>query len=156
MKEKHFEDYIDLGCYMYDIATNEESISSVLFFDDAVELMQDLLEYGDVYVGNILIDSNYAREYYVTLTDELVLNIVPVFDSNNDIVEEQVDYMLFDEDASSKIAVHNKCEQYEIVYGDYEDNVCGDCCEDCSNCQRRMTTEALDMALDILDYVLNR
>jgi hypothetical protein len=154
MKEIRFEDYAELGCFMYDNATDGNVVAAVMFQDDAVDLMQWLLEYDGVSTDLVFINSDYPREYYVTLTDELLLSVIPVFTEEDTLLLSEADVMLFDGDTSNKIAIHNDCEQYEIIYH-CDDSPCGDCCEDCSCCQKRMAEEAIDTALSLFDYLLN-
>ena len=91
----------------------------------------------------------------ITLDEFLFLNIKPVKDENGKIVIENTDKMLFDGDIPSSIALHNtNCEQYEICYQE-NDDICGECCEDCTNCNHKETIEVLKMAFDYLEYLIN-
>ena len=157
MKEKKFYNIFEVGSYMYDVAEGGKTIAAVVFEQDAIDLFQFLIDY-DIEIGAIFIDGDYDKEYYVTLTDELIMNIVPVFIDEGEMLGAKSDIMLFDGDASSKISFANDCEQYEIVYDfeEDEDDCCEDCCEDCSNCNKRLAVEALNTALDLFDYILNQ
>ena len=115
MELLRFEDYAELGNYMYETALDGEAISAVLYYDDMVDIMRWLLEYEDIDVGNIQIIEEYTHEYYVTLDEFLYLNIKPVIDDNGNTIKENVDVMLFDGDVPNTIALHNPdCEQKEI------------------------------------------
>ena len=155
MKELHFEDYADLYDYMHEIASDGESITIISFNYDVVDILRWFLQYEDVDIGNVKIDENYDDEYYITLDEFLFLNIKPVKDENGKIVIENTDKMLFDGDIPSSIALHNtNCEQYEICYQE-NDDICGECCEDCTNCNHKETVEVLKMAFDYLEYLIN-
>ena len=155
MKKLHFEDYVDLYDYMYEIAADGESITIIVPNDELVEIFRRFLQYEDIDIGNVQIDENYDNEYYFTLDEFLFLNIKPVKDKNGKIVIENTDKMLFDGDIPSSIALHNtNCEQYEICYQE-NDDICGECCEDCTNCSNKETMEVLRMAFDYLEYLIN-
>ena len=184
MKEKTFDSIIDLGCHMYDVAEGGKTITAVVFEEGAEELWQWLIDYDETKTGVIFIHGDYKKEYYVTLTDEFVLSIVPVFMDEGKMLSVETDIMLFDGDVSNKIALGNNCEQQEIVYADDDDDIfdllfddevydfdeddeiydffeeddedCGECCEDCSNCERRLAVEAIGAALDYFSYILNQ
>jgi hypothetical protein len=38
---------------------------------------------------------------------------------------------------------------------DYK-NVCGDCCEDCSTCQKKEASDAIALAIEFVKYGLNK
>ena len=150
----YFEDFAGVGNYIYKTALEKNSISAVLLYDETIEMMKWLFEYEDIKTGNILIERNYGREYYVTLNTDLTLDIEPVFDINGNIQTKNVEKMLFCGDVSSSIALNNlDSKQYEIKIE--ENNDCGDCCFDCSNCPHKNTSEALAAALDFVDYLFN-
>ena len=123
MKEKTFENIIDLGCYMYDVAEGGKTITAVVFEEGAEELWQWLSDYDETKTGVIFIHGDYKKEYYVTFTNEFVLSIVPVFMDEGKMLSAETDIMLFDGDVSNKIALGNNCEQYEIVYEDDDDDI---------------------------------
>lgn len=155
MKELHFEDYSDLYNYMYEVSSDGESITTIVSDEDIVSVMRWFLQYEDIDVGSIQIDEDYNNEYYVTLDEFLFLNIKPVKDKNGNVIIENTDKMLFPGHVSSSIALHNtNCEQYEICYKEKND-FCKDCCEDCANCCHKGTMEALEMAFDYIDYLIN-
>lgn len=156
MEQIIFKDYAELGNSMYEIASGDgESITAVLPCDDAVFIMRWLLEYEDIDVGNIQISEDYDDEYYVTIDEFLFLNIKPVKDKQGNIIVENTDIMLFDGLVPNSIALHNKnCRQYEICY-EKENDLCRECCSDCSNCNRQEVAEALQMALDYLNYLID-
>jgi hypothetical protein len=149
-----FEDYAEIGNYMYETALDGEAISAVLYYDDMIDIMKWLLEYDDIDVGNITIIEEYPHEYYVTLDECLYLNIKPVIGYDGNAIKENVDIMLFDGDVPNSIALCNSdCVQKEISYN--EDDFCGDCCADCSSCCHKEATEVLEAALDFLDYLFS-
>lgn len=155
MELLRFEDYAELGNYMYETALDGEAISAVLYYDDMVDIMRWLLEYEDIDVGNIQIIEEYTHEYYVTLDEFLYLNIKPAIDDNGNTIKENVDLMLFDGDVPNTIALCNPdCEKKEISYKE-DDNICGDCCGDCSSCQHKEASMVLELALDFFDYLFN-
>lgn len=149
-----FDDCAEIGNYMYKVALNGKSVSAVLYYDDMVDIVRWLLEYDDIDIGNIQIIEEYTREYYVTLDECLYLNIKPAIDDSENIVKENVDIMLFDGDVPNSIALYNSnCEQKEIAYKEDNDDLCGECCEDCSCCRHKDVSEALETALDYFDYL---
>lgn len=154
MRDIYFDDFAELGNYIYETVLEGNSISAVLLYDETIEMMKWLFEYDDIKTGNILIERNYGREYYVTLKTDFTLDIEPVFDMDGNIQTKNVNEMLFCGDVANSIALHNSdCEQYEIRIE--KDDDCGDCCFDCSNCPHKNTSEALTAALDFVDYLFN-
>lgn len=83
MKNKVFEDFDMLAEYMIDYADEGKVISAVLFYDEAIELMRELLVYEEV--EPVLLDisdpkfNGYEQEYYITLTSDYQLCIENAF-----------------------------------------------------------------------------
>lgn len=162
MQMINFRDYAELGEYLYNLASENKTVSVVLFKKDIVGLLRWLMEYDTIDLGYIeikdeFIDS-YSKEYYLTIDDDLHVTIEPVYDEyTDDVIPCYSDIVLFDGDVSSRIAIENNdCIQIEISITDnYYEDYCGDCCCDCSNCQRAMVSQAISSALSFIEYIFN-
>ena len=106
MEVLYFKDYTEIGKYMYDKANDGCNITATLFLEDTLELMRDLLSYEDVEIGGIDVAQmeyhGYSKEYYITLSDDLTLDIEPAWHINGYLSAEP-DIMLIDGNASSAI-----------------------------------------------------
>lgn len=129
MKNKVFEDFDMLAEYMIDYADEGKVISAVLFYDEAIELMRELLVYEEV--EPVLLDisdpkfNGYEQEYYITLTSDYQLCIENAF-ANGVYLTHEADVVLFDGDVNDK--VYQACNSDEFD----EINVCeDDICEHC-------------------------
>lgn len=81
MKKIHFNDAAELAEYMFNRVADYEYIAAALFFDDAKELMRELLMHDEVDIGILEISEfdyqGYSDEYYVFLDDEYTLSVEP-------------------------------------------------------------------------------
>ena len=162
MKIINFTDYAELGEYLYNLASENKIVSVVLFKKDTNGLLRWLMEYDEIDLGHIEIKDefvdSYSKEYYLTINDDLSVSVEPVYDEDTDtIIPCYSDIVLFDGDASSKIAIKNEdCVQIEISIADNEDeDSCGDCCYDCGSCPKAMASQAISGALNLIDYIFN-
>ena len=120
MERLEFEDINDLSDLLYDIASKHDVvITAVLFYEQAQELIRHLMKHEKVEIGRAdfsYADNGYHKEYYITLKPDLVLNAIPSFNGAG-YNEINTDGIMFDGDASSKIAIINDgCLQFEICY----------------------------------------
>lgn len=148
-----FDELYQFAEFFYDIADNGETVTAVLFYEDAKDLMLMLSDMDDVVLESIHIEcedyDGYGKEFYVTLTPEFELYIEPVYDGD-EIKECYSDAIFYIGEANSKIAIENECDnKYEIELNDE----CDDCCEDCGSCHLKESNGAIMAALDFLDYL---
>lgn len=106
MKKKVFKDYKDLSEYMYTKANDGINITATLFFEDATSLIKALLLNNDIIIGGINIAqeeyTGYSKEYYITLSDDLILDVTPAHNGKL-YLNTEPDMMLIHGDASSSI-----------------------------------------------------
>lgn len=106
MKKKVFKDYKDLSEYMYTKASDGINITATLFFEDAISLIKELLLNDDIDIGGINIAqeeyTGYSKEYYITLSDDLILDVTPAHNEKL-YLNAEPDMMLIHGDASSSI-----------------------------------------------------
>lgn len=120
-----FEDIAELGNFMYEVA-NEKSIvvSSVLFYDEAVELIKWLMQYDDIAIGSINIENEdyngYRKEFYITLDSDLFLDVIPAYKiQDKKYIDIDADVILYGGDVNSRVAIHSEClNKFEIVMDD--------------------------------------
>jgi hypothetical protein len=155
MKPLYFDDYAEIGEYMYELADAGFSSAAVLFCDDAKELADWIELYEDVEVEKIDYEHCDSWEYYVILDTDMQMSLIPAFCDHGNVIPQDVDVMLFDGDATTAIARANDCEQFEIVMISGDESFCGDCCEDCSNCSHKSEIiDAIDSALGMIDLLI--
>lgn len=156
-----FKDLAELGDYIYNLATDEsETVTTVMFREDTLKLFEILLQYEDIDISDIEIwnETDYYEEYYISLTDDLQLDIEPVH-KYGEIHSAESDVVLFSGDVSSKIIAENPDSinlELEICDDDTEDdtdNGCGNCCEDCSDCHKSEISSSIASVLEFWDYV---
>ena len=99
-----FNDYTEIGEYMYEKANDGCNITATLFLEDTIGLMRDLMSYEDIEIGGIDVAqmeyNGYSKEYYVTLSEDLVLDVEPAWNVKGYLSAEP-DIMLIDGNASS-------------------------------------------------------
>lgn len=124
-----FNDYKDIGEYMYNKAILGHNITATLFFDDAVGLMKYLLQYDSVDIGGIDIASiecnGYSKEYYITLSEDLTLDVEKAWHIDKYLMTEP-DIMLIDGNASSTIIKDipkDNCKEIYIGNSHNEDDL---------------------------------
>ena len=155
-----FKDLAELGDYIYSLATDEsETVTAVMFREDTLKLFEILLEHKNIDIGDIEIwnETDYYEEYYISLTDDLHLDIAPVH-KYGEIHSAESDVVLFSGDVSSKIIAENPDSihlEIEISNDtdDASDDDCGNCCEDCSNCRKKEQSQTIESALNFWDYI---
>uniref|UniRef100_UPI0025E0DAFD hypothetical protein n=1 Tax=Ruminococcus sp. TaxID=41978 RepID=UPI0025E0DAFD len=106
MEMIYFTDYAELGEYLYNLASKYKTTSVVLFKKDIIDLLRWLMEYDEIELGHIEIKNefvdSYAKEYYLTIDDDLSVTIEPVYDEDTDtIIPCYSDIILFDDNVSS-------------------------------------------------------
>lgn len=133
-----FESHEDLASYMCYHAQTGKTVYTVLFYEDAKELLKELLNYEETYIDSIEISdplySGYDKEYYVILDSELKINVEKAFHEKCKIREDEFYYSfgdpntlaLIDSNANSlviKAANDSHCAEIEIDsdIDDYDD-----------------------------------
>lgn len=150
-----FDDFANMGNHIYEIADSGKTAAAALFLEDATDLMKWLLEYNDVFVKTINIEEYDAWEYYVILDSNMGLSVLPAYTTEGIVIpHDEVDVMLFDKDAAPELYMCNNCLQYRIEYNP-EDDICGDCCEDCMNCSHNQAADAIDSAFGFIEYLID-
>lgn len=161
MERRKFDNYSELGNRMYELACEESQVvTAVLFCEEAVELVKWLMLYDDITVRNIDIESEdyhgYDKEFYITLDGDLVLNVTPAYSDSAECLSLESDIIFYGGDVSSHLAIQSIYgKKYEIVIKDSAYEGCSYCCEDCSTCPHRGTSENIANTLDLLDYIFN-
>lgn len=161
MDRLFFDDIAELGNFMYESADEQSlTVSSVMFYDKAVELIRWLTTYDDITVGSINIENEdyngYNKEFYVTLDSDLILDVTPAYKFKTEktsagYTDIDADLILYDGDANSRIAIQSEClNKFEIVF----EEECEDSNYDCSVCSH-CDFEIIEM-LKLLDYILNQ
>lgn len=167
IEQLRFNDLAEFGDYIYELVNKTfQTVTAVLFYDDAIELIKWFMLYEDITVGGVEIENSdyhgHNKEFYVTLNKDLILEVVPasqlqINESADKYFYANSDIIFYNEDVSSKIITQNNhCDKYKLVIGDYEnENICGDCCGDCTNCFQIESSKDITETLALMDYILN-
>lgn len=154
MERLNFSNYAELGNYIYElVCTEEKTVSVVLFYKEALELLKWFLAYDDIETKCIDIQNKgYDKEYFLTLDSNLTFSVHSTCDSV-EAEQHSIDIFLFNEDASIKTFLNGE-ENYEVVIEE-ENNICKNCLMDCTECAYREETETLTEAFGIVEYIIN-
>lgn len=106
MRRYYFKNYEELSDYMIDKAQDGFYTVAVLFYDDALELLRELMFHNDIEFEALDIKpeqyDGYNKEYYISLTDDMVVSVEPAYVGNRYLVAE-ADLTLIDGNANSAI-----------------------------------------------------
>lgn len=157
MKNILIHDGIELGEYMFNLASQGITVTAVVFSNYAEQLMEYFIADPDIVVECVIYDSCDEREYYVTLSKELVFDVAPVWDDKGDIsCQYQTDRMIFDHGVNELIKTENlHCEQEKIAYAAPCEYDCMNCYEDCSVCRYAKNNEDIADNLELFDSMLS-
>lgn len=143
MRRNFFKNYEELCDYMIDKAQDGFYTVAVLFYEDALGLLRELMRYDDVKIEALDIKpkeyDEYDKEYYVSLADDMVASVEPAYVGGR-YLSAEADLTLIDGDANSVIIKNlsdNKCQEiyigvsedemegydFEIDYGDEDDKL---------------------------------
>jgi hypothetical protein len=137
MKKFIIEDLFDVAEAMYDeiVENKKEEVMFVGHYEDAIEVVKELLMYEDVVPFSIELQpdfiAGYTKEYYVSLNEDLELWCEPAW------YEEKEFYLMTDTDVafiaddcnSSILKTIFTNETVEVSFN--EDECCDDCCGEC-------------------------
>lgn len=163
MKKRYYAAYEDLCEEMIKLAVSGEIPVAVLHYDGAASLIRELLLYDEVDIGAIDIEpedfNGYNKEYYITLGKDLLIYVDPAYYINDDgegiYLNACGDEVFYGGDVSSKIIAVNDGVPYEIeIEDELEEESCGDCCCDCTSCNRCELYEVVDDDGDVIGYSL--
>ena len=125
MKRIYFANHKQLSDYMLKRARDEQYVVAVLFYNDAKELLKELLKNDDVDVQALDIQpemyKNYDREYYVSIFD-MQVSIEPAY-YDGEYFTTDAELTLIHSDACSaaiKDIPSSRC--YEIYVGDLDES----------------------------------
>lgn len=154
MKQLKLKNISDLAEYMLEHASDGLNVDAVLFYDDAASLMREILLY-DVDTGYIEIAKSiyagYTKEYYVTLSDDMVLSVEPAM-SDGKYKTSEPDLMIIDGNASHHIVDDvpvDICRELTLCESNPDDG-CDDCCGDCSVCDSGSDEDEFEDKIDDL------
>ena len=84
---RNTRDYVGIASDMFNIASNGKTIYLFTYFDDAVAVMRELLQYNSILVGSIDIapekDNWYNKEYYISLSANMTLDVVQAYEEDD-------------------------------------------------------------------------
>lgn len=137
MKRIFFDNHEELCEYMIDKAQDGMYSVAVLFYDDAIKLIREMMMYDDIEIESLEIKpyeyDGYDKEYYVSLANDMIASVELAFVDGR-YLDAEADLTLIDGNANSAILKHlqeNKC--HEIYIGENEDSY-NDHCKECDIC----------------------
>ena len=127
MDKKHFKTYSDLSKYMIATAEEDVYIVATFFYEDAIELMREILKDDDVVTEAINIEPDCYSGYDVSLAG-LTLSVEPAYYDGRYLTTD-ADIMLLEGGVSSEILPYvdfDSCVEISIGINDnsaYEDEL---------------------------------
>ncbi|MCD8290018.1 MAG: hypothetical protein LUC91_00770 [Prevotella sp.] len=83
LERKVYSTYAELADDMVKLAIHGKTSVAVLFYEDAIEMLKELLLFEDVNAKSVVINEpeydGYGYEYYITLDDEFNIYIEPAW-----------------------------------------------------------------------------
>ena len=145
MKKVVIEDMIDVAQIMYDQVINGKEVGFVGFYEDAIQLIKELLRMEEPNIHNVNIANiefdGYDKEYLVSLDGDMNIWCEKAYrEKYNGYFTICDDCVLVADDCNSEILKHIESEVvYEVGY-DLEDECdcegnCEHCCEEAENCE---------------------
>lgn len=151
MEILRFYDECDLCSYMIDMANHGKSVTAVLNYEEAAELMRNLLEEPDVEVGHLEIGNHdyngYDKEYYVSIDSDFIIDVCPAmphYDVKFGYVPvQESDVILYSGDVKYAIVdINNSDTSYQIEFDiDDYNGFPEECIDKCPLC----STQVLQM-----------
>lgn len=128
MKRVYFGSVENLAEFMVGNAQEKRSTIVALFYDDALQLMRELLTYEEVEPFTISISSEqfdgYSKEFYITLAGDLQLFIEKAIGPKGGYLNFEDDCLVLYPDTNSAIIEKNYAKEspvYEAIFdGDKE------------------------------------
>lgn len=119
---QNFESIEELVAQMFENLDGENPVSVVADKGLAVAVMQELLDYENVILSSAEIDTDYDREYIVSLyddtdTDYWYVNIEQIYNYEKDMYFGTDGYVLFHEDVNSKALVDMQNNEFIQLSG---------------------------------------
>lgn len=157
-----FEDYYELAEYVIKSAKNKKkSVTLALFYDEAVEVVKNILNDNDVIVKSMEISdeeiSDYEKEYYITLDEEMELYVQPAYSEKSGCyLYNESDIVIFDKNVDEEILDVNPGAHYTLSFSEEDENECGDCCEDCATCPHKELSEKIHGFLDFVENIIDQ
>lgn len=161
MQKISFPDYSSMASYIYEKAQEGKYVYTVLFYDDAKEILKELSLFEDTEFEFIELRapdwSGYTKEFYLVLDPQMHISCEEAWHEANEYHDacyyrfgDDDVVALIDGDASSLIldaAGTSQCIEIEI---DRDiDNDC-DCCEDCDECIELTIEDIIDIIFDFI------
>lgn len=143
MKRIIFRNVEELAFHMTELLAQGKDTTAVLFEKDALPLVKELASYEEVELCDLDIAkteiSGYAKEYYITLGADGCLFVEPAWKEDKYLLDGS-NVVLIHGDANSAIIDRvGSCGSSELFEIDITTDknicsVCGECCNDCTNC----------------------
>lgn len=138
MKDLVFTDVSEVAEFAYKKAYDLEDIGCVQvvgFYEEISDVLKEILQYDEVSVGNIELNSDdwngYLKEYYLTIDEDMVVCVEPGYYAEKEIyLQYEAETLIICDDCNSVIIKNNMHEGAESYCYRYDD----DC--DCSYCDR--------------------
>ncbi len=139
MQKYYIEDCFDIADAMHNEIENnkKEEVIFVGFYEDAIEVIKELLMFEDVMPHSIKIHAEdwdgYDKEYYVTLDENLEVYVEPAFTKiHNRYLYGRADVLFIMGDCNSSIIHAIECDKvFEVTFDDEEDECTHECNKDC-------------------------
>lgn len=143
LKDLVFTNASEVAEFAYKKAYDLEDIGCVQvvgFYEEISDVLKEILQYDEVSVGNIELNSadwnGYLKEYYLTIDEDMVVCVEPGYYAEKEIyLQYEAETLIICDDCNSVIVKNNMYEgavSYCYRYDGDCDYGCCDCCE-CDN-----------------------
>ena len=137
MKRVYFGDMKNLAAFMIGEAKDNKTVYAIMFYDEAKDLLRELMLYHELDVWGIEIAppewDGYCKEFYLAISGgqkpELYVNKA-YMEKKERYLGFEADCLILDNTVSSKIEsmnMNDKASVYEAVFMDDECVSCDDC-----------------------------
>lgn len=146
MKRFLINDLSEIACAMYENIelVGHKDVMFVGFYEDAAQVIKELLRYDDITPYNISLESvdldEYNKEYYVALDEDLCVWCEPAYCYEDNVyLEDETECLFIADDCCSSILKSIECNEnamYEVCYDLGDEEYDYDCCNcNCENCE---------------------
>ena len=141
MKDLVFTNASEVAEFAYKKAYDLEDIGCVQvvgFYEEISDVLKEILQYDEVSVGNIELNSadwnGYLKEYYLTIDEDMVVCVEPGYYTEKEIyLQYEAETLIICDDCNSAIVKNNMYEGGKSYCYRYDDDCDLSCC-DCEKC----------------------
>lgn len=160
MKKLLVDDLYEIADFMYEKATDGCMTSFVGLYDDIVWVIKALLEFEDVCIFDIEINSyemsGYDKEYLVTLTDEMNVWCEKTYEvDSGEYIYYETGCLLIADDCNKEVLSDAYVDDAYLVSYDFDENDELECDGNCDCCEYANQGELNENSEELVDESKN-